>query len=115
MLGFVLTKSAARKLEPVDDLPQHFTFFDASSESLTLIGVDITRENSYQGLPGVRVCVCVCAYCHGELFGTILQSSSGQALPGGASGSGEPACCLLMLSLAPVRFSYKVIGDAKGF
>ena len=55
MLGFVLSKSAARKFEPIEDLPQHFTFFDASSESLTLIGVDITRENSYQGLPGVRV------------------------------------------------------------
>ena len=55
MLGFVLSKSAARKLDPIEDLPQHFTLFGASSESLTLIGVDITRENSYQGLPGVRV------------------------------------------------------------
>ena len=55
MLGFFHIKPATRKFKPVEDLLQHVAFFDASSESLTLIGVDITRENSYQGLPGVRV------------------------------------------------------------
>ena len=55
---FISSKPATREPEPIEDLLQHF-IFDASSESLTLIGVDITRENSYQGLPGVRVCVCV--------------------------------------------------------
>ena len=56
---FISSKPAAREPEPIEDLLQHF-IFDASSESLTLIGVDITRENSYQGLPGVRVCVRLC-------------------------------------------------------
>ena len=56
---FISSKPATREPEPIEDLLQHF-IFDASSESLTLIGVDITRENLHQGLPGVRVCVCVC-------------------------------------------------------
>ena len=51
---FISSKPATREPEPIEDLHQRF-IFDASSESLTLIGVDITRENSYQGLPGVRV------------------------------------------------------------
>ena len=59
-MAFFHIKAATKKLKPVEDLLQHFTFFDASSESLTLIGVDITRENLHQGLPGVRVCVCGC-------------------------------------------------------
>ena len=58
-MAFFHIKPATRKFKPVEDLPQHFTFFDASSESLTLIGVDITRENLHQGLPGVRVYVCL--------------------------------------------------------
>ena len=53
---FISSKPATREPEPIEDLLQHF-IFDASSESLTLIGVDITRENLHQGLPGVRVCV----------------------------------------------------------
>ena len=67
-LAFFHIKPTTRKLEPVEDLPQHFTFFDASSESLTLIGVDITRESLHQGLPGVRVCVCVCVCVGGGAF-----------------------------------------------
>ena len=62
MLGFVLSKSAARKHEPIEDLPQHFVF-DASSESLTLFGVDITHENSPPGFAwSSSVCVCVYIY-----------------------------------------------------
>ena len=54
MFGFVLSKSAARRHEPIEDLPQHFVF-DASSESLTLLGVDITHENSPPGLAWTSV------------------------------------------------------------
>ena len=83
-MAFFHIKPATRKFKPVEDLPQHFEFFDASSESLTLIGVDITRENLHQGLPGVRVCVCVClSVCLSACLPVFME------MLGGGSGEGR--------------------------